>query len=400
MDKLNDIQIRNLKPAEKEYKKHIGKGLNIVVKPSGRKIWRLKYRYGNKEKSLTIGEYPIISLKEAKNKRFEALKLLSDGIDPSKHKQAQKLAIKDAYKNTFEVVAEEWFITRVKDKSESHQKRTKSNLARFLYPAFKTMPIKEIEPLIVLNMLQKIAQSGRIETMSRVKQTASQIFDYAVATGRLKNNPTLSLARALPKAKTKHYPTILDKKEIGKLLVAIDEYQGIPQVMTALKIAPYMMLRPGELRHMEWEEINWNKKILEISAEKMKIREPHIVPLCKQVVRELEELRPITEHYSKYVFPSARSKDRPISENAVGVALKTLGYTGDKIVPHGFRAMARTILDEDLKVRVDYIEHQLAHSVKDPNGRAYNRTKHLEERAEMMQKWADYLDSLKLKIFN
>ena len=395
MDNLKDIQIKTAKPKDKPYKIYDGKGLFIHIMPNGSKFWRLKYSYGGKEKTLSIGTYPITSLKDAREARFEALKQKQDGIDPSAFKQTQKLEIKNKGKNTFEAIAKEWFDTQMQDKSQSHRKRTLANCEKYLYPAFGKAPIKEIKPPMILLALRKIEQRGYIESAKKVRQTASQIFCYAVSNGQVDRDPTTDIKRALQSRKVNHYPTILEPKKIGKLMLAIEHYQGTVEVMTALKLSPLLFVRQGELRHMEWSEIDWAKRIWEIPADKMKMGEPHIVPLSKQALKELQRIKPLNEHRSKYVFPSARGTTRPLSDNAVRVALRSLGYSKEMIVPHGFRAMARTLLDEELGYRIDYIEQQLAHAVKDPTGRAYNRTKHLEQRKEMMQHWADYLGKLK-----
>jgi len=247
---------------------------------------------------------------------------------------------------------------------------------------------------MLLAVLRKIESRGAVETAHRAKQTAGQIFRFAVSTGRAERDPSADLSGALKTPKKKHLASITDPKEVGKLLLAIDNFQGTATVTAALSLSPLLFARPGELRHMEWEEINWEGGQWEIPAEKMKIKQPHIVPLCKQAIAILKELQLLTGR-GKYVFPSARGASRPLSDNGVRTALRTLGYDNDTMTPHGFRATARTLLDEVLGFRIEWIEQQLAHTVRDPQGRAYNRTKHLPQRKDMMQKWADYLDNLK-----
>ena len=243
-------------------------------------------------------------------------------------------------------------------------------------------------------MLRKIEGSGKIETAHRVKQLVSQIMRYAIVTGRAESDPAAALTGALKSPNKKHFAAITTPKEAGQLMAAIDNYQGTAVVCAALKLSPLLFCRPGELRTLEWADLNWDEKRIEIPAERMKIKEPHIIPLSTQALTILNELQLLTGRH-RYVFPSARGASRPLSENGVRTALRTMGYDNTQMTAHGFRAMARTLLDEVLGFRIDWIEHQLAHAVKDANGRAYNRTKHLPQRAEMMQRWADYLDQLR-----
>lgn len=396
---LSDSKIRACKPKEKKYKVVDEKGLYLLVMPKGGKYWKLAYRYHNKQKDLSLGVYPDVSLKDAREKRDEARKLIANGIDPNEVKRAQKAACLDADTNSFEIVAREWFEKKMADKSKSHQDRTWRALEKDLFPMLATRPIANITPPELLAALRKIENRGAVETAHRAKQTVGQIFRYAVVTNRAERDPSADLAGALKTPKEKHLAAITDPAEVGKLMVAIDCFQGTPTVKAALSLSPLLFCRPGELRHMEWEEINWEEERWEISAEKMKMREPHIVPLCRQALEILLDIQRLTGR-GRYVFPSPRGASRPLSENGVRTALRTMGYDNETMTPHGFRAMARTILDEVLGVRIDWIEHQLAHAVKDVNGRAYNRTKFLPQRKEMMQKWADYLDELKSSVKN
>ena len=311
MGNLTAIQVKTAKPKDKTYKLSDGAGMYLEITPKGAKYWRSKYYYANKEKRLSLGVYPTVNLKEAREANNELKKLIQQGIDPSAYRQAQKLEVKNAGANTFEAVAKEWFITRMQDKSPSHQKRTQRLLDTYLYPAIGKMPIKSIDPLIMLSMLKKIEAKGYMETTKKTRQTASQVFCYGVATGRVDRDPTKDITGALQTKKSRHYPTILDPQAIGKLLLAIEHYQGTPQVMTALKLIPIVFTRPSELWGMEWQEIDWLKKRWELPAEKMKMKEPHIVPLCQQAIDELKKLRPISEHRSKYVFPNPRGASRP-----------------------------------------------------------------------------------------
>ena len=263
-------------------------------------------------------------------------------------------------------------------------------------PTSASLPIKEIDAPLLLECLRRIEARGHLELASRTKTIAGQIFRFAIVTGLASNDPTSSLKGALKVREVKHHPTLLAPHAIGSLMLAIEQYQGTPVVRAALQLSPLLFCRPGELRNLEWSEINWPECRIEIPAAKMKMKQDHIIPLCSQAQAIIEEIKPLTgKGKGKFIFPSARGGSRPLSDNGVRTALRTMGYDNDKITPHGFRAMARTLLDEQLGFRVDWIEQQLAHAVKDPNGRAYNRTKHLPERAKMMQAWANYLDNLK-----
>jgi integrase len=263
-----------------------------------------------------------------------------------------------------------------------------------LFPWIGSKPIVNIKAPELLAVLRRVESRGAIETARRLRIIAGQVFKYAVKTGRAERDPAADLRGALAPAKENHHAAITEPKEVAPLLRAIDGYQGSFVVKCALKLAPLFFVRPGELRHAEWSEIDLDEAVWSIPADKMKMKQAHIVPLCRQAIEILKELQPLTGA-SKYVFPSGRSFARAMSENAVNAALRRMGYDKGTMTGHGFRAMARTILDEVLQVRPDFIEHQLAHAVRDPNGRAYNRTAHLEERRKMMQKWADYLDGLK-----
>ena len=356
------------------------------------KYWRYDYRFAGKRKTLALGVYPATSLKLAREKHQRARENLANDIDPSAHKKATSAATHAALANSFELLAIEWSKTRSK-KSESTEKRQNALLEKDLLPHIGNRPIADIKAPELLKTLRKIESRGAIETAHRAKRLAGQIFRYAVATGRAERDPSVDLKDALTQPIKTHFKSITEPAEVGPLITAINNYQATPTVMAALKLSPLLFCRPGELRHLEWSEVNFAETRIELPAPKMKMKEPHIIPLASQAMVILKELQPITGR-GKYVFPSARGASRPLSENGVRTALRTLGYTNDQISPHGFRAMARTILDEVLDFPVDWIEHQLAHSVKDANGRAYNRTKHLPQRKKMMQTWADYLDGL------
>ena len=391
MQKLTATAVKQAKPKAKPYKLADGGGLYLHVKTAG-KYWRYKYRFAGKEKLLALGTYPDISLADARKLHQAARENLADGIDPSSYKKTKKSADQSNSANSFEAVAIEWSKTRNK-KADSTEKRQRALLEKDLFPFIGNRPIADIDAPELLKTLRKIENRGAIETAHRANRLAGQIFRYAIVTGRCKHNPSIDLKDALTQAIKSHRKSITDPAEVGPLIAAIKNYQATPVVMAALQLSPLFLCRPGELRHLEWTEVNFAEARIELPASKMKMKEPHIIPLASQAIAILKELQPITGR-GKYVFPSARGASRPLSDNGVRTALRTLGYTNDQICPHGFRAMGRTILDEVLNFPVDWIEHQIAHSVKDSNGRAYNRTKHLPQRKKMMQTWADYLDSL------
>lgn len=386
--------VNRAKAKDKPYRLSDEKGLYLLINPKGGKYWRLKYRYGGKEKTQALGVYPEVSLTKAREKLQKSREQLAEGIDPSVTKRLQKLHEYEEGIHGFESIAREWFEIRMIDKSKSHRSRTIRSLEKDLFPQLGRRPVNQIAAPELLMVLRQIESRGAIETAHRTKQIAGQVFRYAIATGRADRDPSADLKGALKNPVKHHLAAITDPKEVGKLMVAIDGYSGTASVKSALLLSPLLFVRPGELRHMEWREINWEEERWELPAEKMKMKLPHIVPLARQAVEILIEHHRATSR-GKYVFPSARGASRPLSENGVRTALRTLGYDNNTMTPHGFRAMARTILDEVLNYRVDWIEHQLAHAVNDSNGRAYNRTAHLDGREEMMQGWADYLDSLR-----
>jgi integrase len=393
-DKLTVLDVKNAKPRAKPYKLADGGGLYLEVMPNGSRYWRMKYRFAGKEGRLALGVFPEVSLKDARQKKIKARQQLSAGLDPSNERRQLKFAAIASRNNTFGSIAEEWLEKQRPHWSESHTTRTKWLLQNHLLPWLDTRPIQEISTPELLSVLQRIEQKGIHETAHRAKHTAGQILRYAIATGRTQQDPTLALKGALTNPKEKHLAAITDPKEVGRLLIAMDGFRGTIEVRTALLLSPLLFQRPGEIRQMQWSDLNFETAEWRYTVTKTKT--PHVVPLSHQAVALLQAIQPITGG-GRYVFPSARGPSRPLSENGVRTALRTLGYTNEQMTPHGFRAMARTILDEVLGYRIDWIEHQLAHAVKDPNGRAYNRTAHLEGRKEMMQAWADYLDKLRNK---
>lgn len=390
---LTDVRVRTAKPAEKDYKMADERGLFLLVKKNGSKYWRMKYRIAGREKLLAIGVYPDVSLASARQSRDEARSMLAQGIDPMEHKKAVKAAFHESASNSFEIIAREWLGNR-KPGSEKSDARIKRILEKDLFPAMGSRPIADITPPELLRALRRMESRGVLETAHKARQYAGQIFRYAVATGRADRDPSADLKGALKTPTKRHFAAITTPKEAGQLMRAIYSYQASPAVMAALKLAPLLFCRPGELRQLEWQEVNFEERRIELPPEKMKVKEPHIIPLCKQAMAILEELHALTGR-GRYVFPNGRGASRPLSENGLRVALRTMGYTNEQMTVHGFRAMARTLLDEILAFPVDWVEHQLAHAVRDANGRAYNRTKHLEQRRKMMQTWADYLDGLR-----
>ena len=389
---LTDTAIRTAKPTEKPRKLFDGGGLYLELSPTGGKWWRLKYRYGGKEKRLSMGVYPDVSLKDARDRRDEARKLLATGTDPSDNRKATKSARADRAANSFEVVAREWFANYSPNWAATHSDRIIARFERDVFPWLGGRPVAEITAPEILTTVRKIETRGALETAHRALSTCGQVFRYAVATGRAERDPTGDLRGALPPFKGNHFAAITDPKRVGQLLREIDGYQGTFAVNCALRLAPLVFVRPGELRFAQWADIDLDAAEWRYTATKTDT--PHIVPLATQAVAILRELHAVTGH-GQYLFPGGRSPKRAMSDNAILAALRRMGIAKDEMSGHGFRAMARTILDEVLGVRPDLIEHQLAHAVRDPNGRSYNRTSHLPERRLMMQQWADYLDKLK-----
>lgn len=391
---LSDVKVKSAKPAPKESKLFDGGGLFLLVTPTGGKLWQFKYRFGGKEKKLSFGAYPTISIADARQRREDAKKLLANGIDPGEVKKAQKAASDAETENSFEIVAREWHSRFSGQWSPGHAETIMDRLKRDVFPWLGAKPVSEVKPVDLLAVLRRIEGRGALETAHRVRTICGQVLRYAVATGRAERDSAADLRGALPPVREKHHAALTDPNEVAELLRAIEGFKGTFHVKCALKLAPLLFVRPGELRQMEWGEIDFEAEQWNIPAEKMKMKQPHIVPLSRQAIAILKDLHPLTG-YGRYVFPCHRSPLRPMTNNAINAALRRMGYTSDEMTGHGFRAMARTILDEVLQVRPDFIEHQLAHAVKDPNGRAYNRTAHLAERRKMMQLWADYLDGLK-----
>lgn len=391
---LSDTSIRKAKFIDKPFKLADDKGLYLLVNQQG-KYWRQDYRYFGKRKTMALGVYPDTSLAKAREKRDHARTLLADGVDPGENKKAQRAARMVLNANSFEVIAREWMAKQLPKWSPAQAKKVTSIFVNNLFPWLGNRPIAGIRPPEVLATLRRMEDRGAHETARRALQYCGMALRFAVATGRAERDICADLRGALAPVITKHHATIIEPRQIGALLRAIDGYEGTLIVKCALKLAPLLFVRPGELRQAEWTEIDLDSAEWNIPAARMKMREPHLVPLSRQAVAILRELHPLTGH-GRYVFPGERSHDRPMSNNSANAALRRMGYdTRTEITGHGFRAMARTILDEVLNIRPDFIEHQLAHAVRDPNGRAYNRTAHLPERRQMMQLWADHLEQIK-----
>ncbi|OOG38181.1 integrase arm-type DNA-binding domain-containing protein [Rhodanobacter sp. C05] len=389
---LTPSAVANAKPQGKPYKLADERGMYLLVKPDGARWWRFDYRRPDtrKRNTLSMGTFPDVSLRKARERRDEARKLLADGIDPGNKRKAETLADAD----TFEAVAREWFAKFSPKWAASHADKVIRRLERDVFPWIGTKPMAKLEAPDVLAVLRRIESRNAVETAHRAHQNCGQVFRYAVATGRAKGDVTRDLRGSLTPWKAQHYASITEPGKVGDLLRAIDGFTGSYVVAALLKLSPLVFTRPGEVREMEWPEIDLDAGEWNIPAERMKLRLPHVVPLAPQAVAILRELHPLTGK-GRYVFPGARSIKRPLSNMTVNAALRRMGYDKDTMTAHGFRAIARTILDEVLGFRVDIIEHQLAHAVKDANGRAYNRTSFLPQRRKMMDAWADYLDTLK-----
>lgn len=389
---LTDAQVRTTKPIDKPVKMADGGGLFLFVTPAGGKYWRMKYRYNGKEKLLALGVYPEISLSEARLKRDEAKQQLTNGSDPVQVKRAQKAASTERSANSYEVICREWLAAKRQVIEEGQYLKTLARQENDVFPWLGVRPIAEITAPEILAVLRRVDQRGARYTAHRVRSEISQCLRYAIATGRAERDPCPDLKGAIPAPKTEHMPALTNPADVGELLRAIDGFKGTYPVRCALLLAPLLFVRPGELRKAQWSDFDLDRAEWRYIVTKTKT--PHLVPLARQAVAILRDLRPLTGS-GKYVFPG-RDPQKPMSEAAVNAALRRMGYdTKKELTGHGFRAMARTILHEELHQKPEVIEHQLAHSVADTLGTAYNRTKFIQARREMMQLWADYLDKLK-----
>ena len=389
---LTDTKLRTLKPRASAYRIADTNGLCIEVRPSGAKVWRYRYRYAGKPSIVTMAEYPVMGLAEARSERDRLRALVKGGGNPALAAKIERAAKIEQVETTFGAIATELLAKRAKEGLSPGSVKRERRLIDKDMTAISGMPITEVTAPLLLASLRKLEKRGVVETAHRARALAGRVFRYAIATGRAQNNPADDLAGALEQPQTKHFASVTDPEKIGDLLRAMYSYRGSPVTLAALKLAPMLFVRPGELRKARWADMNLDAAEWRFTASKTGT--PHIVPLSSQAVDILQDLRHLTSR-SELVFPGVRSAKRPMSENTINAALRYLGFSGDTITGHGFRAMARTVLDEVLGFRPDYIEHQLAHAVRDPLGRAYNRTAHLAERKRMMQAWADYLDQLR-----
>lgn len=386
--KLTDVRLRTLRSEERPTRHWDGGGLYLEVRPTGARLWRYRYRIAGRERLMALGEYPEVSLSRARELHAAARLQVADGVDPVR---ARKMA--GAVGTTFRAVAEEWLADHAGvEVSAGTVDRNRRRLALHALPLIGDVQVARLSPLDVLGVLRPLQQRGKIEMAHRVRVLVGQVLRYAVATARAERDVTVDVRGALPAPDERHHATILEPAKVGALLRALDGYDGGVLVRAALRLTPLVFVRPGELRAAEWSEFHGDTWM--IPAERMKMRAAHVVPLSSQALAIVGHLRRFTGG-GRFLFPSPRSSDRPISNNTVNAALRTLGYGHDDITAHGFRAMARTILDETLRFPPHLIEHQLAHQVRDPLGRAYNRTSHLDERRAMMQVWADHLDELR-----
>jgi len=392
---LTEVAIRNAKPKDKPYKMGDSGGLFLQVTPAGGKLWRLKFRVAGKEKLLSLGGWPAVSLATARKERDKAREALATGADPARDKQQAKHRAKVSAANTFGEVAQEFIDKRKReglststaDKSEYYIKR--------MGPVIAKMPISEIAASDLLAVLRRIETKGNYETARRVLQLSGRVFRYAVATAKLASDPSRDLRGALTAPQPKHYGAIIEPKRAGELLRAINGYDGLGLTKLAMQLSANVFVRPGELRHAEWSEIDLDAGVWIIPAGKMKMRRPHQVPLSRQSIEILREAREVSGP-NGYVFPSVRARSRPMSENTINAGLRRLGFAGDEMTAHGFRAMASTLLNESGKWSPDAIERALAHGDDDRVRAAYHRGAHWKERVEMAQWWSDYLDTLRM----
>lgn len=396
---LTDSKIKAAKPKDKAYKLSDSGGLYLHVQASGSKYWRCKYRFLGKEKMLCFGTYPSLSLAKARSMRDQAKEQLKNNVDPALIKQRQKDKMYEAAANSFGALAQEWLLKHGKVLAAETAKRTQAMLENDVLPYLGKRPISEIETFELVGCLNRIVDRGAIETAHKVRNILNQVCRYAKQTGRLQHNPASDLTGAIPPKRKSHRPAIVEPQAFGRFLVAIDQYQGTMIIRTALALAPLLFQRPGELCAMEWSEVDLEKSLWTIPIEKKKERNKvegdHIVPLSSQAKALIEDIQPLTGR-SRFVFPNQRNHETAIRTESLNKAIRLSGYdTKTQHCAHGFRASARTMLAEQLHLRIDWIEQQLAHQVRDTLGNAYNRTKYLPERVDMMQRWADYLDSLK-----
>jgi len=388
-----DTELRTAKPTAKAFKLFDGGGLFLLVTPEGGKRWRLKYRIDGKEKLLALGVYPDVSLKQARVRRDEARRLLADGLDPGEQRKAEKAAQGERAANSFEAIAREWADKNRTAWTPGYHAKIVRRLELHAFPWIGGYPVADLTAPALLACARRLEERGSNDVAHRIVQDVGQVVRYAIATGRADRDPSGDLKGALAPLKVKHHASVTDPRAVGELLRAMHGYGGTFEVVSALKLAPLVFVRPGELRMAEWTEFDLDAAEWRIPAERMKMRDAHIVPLSTQSIAILRELHPLTGR-GRYVFPGARSNGRPMSENAITAALRRMGYSREHQTGHGFRSMASTLLNEQGWNR-DAIERQLAHAERDGVRAAYNRAEHLPERRRMMQAWADYLDALR-----
>lgn len=392
---LTELKIKSSKPDTKAYKLADEKGMYLLIQPSGGKLWRLDYRFDGKRKTLALGGYPDVTLAEARDRRDQARKLLAGGSDPGAVKKAQKAGRKEQALNSFEVTARRWHQKNTGKWSESYADKTIRMLERDVFPWIGSKPVVDLEAPEFLSVARRVEKRGHIDTAHRAIQLCGQVMRFAVAEGLVRRDPTGDLRGALVPVESNHMPSVTEPARVGQILQMFEAFTGSFQVQCALKLAPMVFTRPGELRRAKWSDINLDEAMWSIPAEVMKMREPHLVPLSSQAVEILKDLLPFSGHL-EYVFPGGRDPKRPMSDAAVNAAMRRLGIdTQNELTGHGFRAMARTILHERLGYEPDVIEQQLAHKTPGPLGAAYARAKFIDKRIKMMQAWADYLDKLR-----
>ncbi len=391
---LTDTTIRNAKAAAKPRRLADGGGLTLSIRPNGTKAWRLRYRFGGKEQQLSLGVYPAVSLQEARRRRDKHRHLLATGVNPSAQRKATHAGTVDGTTDSFKTVAREWYESKLPNWKPGTSSMAKMRLETYVFPKLGMRSMADVSAPDLLAMLKPIKEQGKYETARRVLTVCHQVCNYAMATGRITHNPAAPVRPALTKATPKHFAAVTDPKDIGKFLRMLAAYEGSPAVMAALKLAPLWFVRPGELRRARWQDFDLDSAEPQWQYRVTKTQTDHIVPLSTQAVEILRELRTHTG-FQPYVFPGQRHNGRVMSENTLAVAMRTIGIPKEKMSVHGWRATARTCLDEQLHFPPHLVEQQLAHRVRDPLGRSYNRTQHLPERRRMMQAWSDYLDELR-----
>lgn len=391
---LTDTAIRKAKPKEKPYKVSDSQGLYLLVNPRGSKLWRVKYRMNGVERKLALGSYPEITLAEARSARDAARRQLAHSIDPNFVKRQERIEAGIRASNSFSSVAQELIEKKAREGMAEPTLAKMRWFVKLLGNDYGKRPVAEITPQELLHELRKHERRGRLETANLLRAFASRVFRYAVATARAERDPAQLLIGALTTPRVKHFPAITDAVTFGALLRAIEDYQGDPAVMHALKLTPHVFQRPGEIRHMEWTEVDFGKAVWIIPEGKMKMRQPHSVPLSRQSLAILTNMRTLSGS-GRYVFPSIRSRTRPISENTINAALRRMGYPKDQMTAHGFRTSASSLLNESGKWNPDAIERALAHMVAGSVRRIYNQSAYWTERVEMAQWWSDYLDELR-----